>query len=115
MGVCGLISDGSNFCPVVSATGLFYVLTPCFNYNCTTLVFQIQDMFVRPLWGLFEIKEKVMVDVTVTRGGVTGHIRWDRNIAGIDAPHSCCRGNCGACVCKLKKGEVRLSRNFCSR
>ncbi|MGE8244231.1 MAG: 2Fe-2S iron-sulfur cluster-binding protein [Sphingobacterium sp.] len=28
------------------------------------------------------------------------------------APHSCCRGNCGTCVCKLEEGEVRLRRNF---
>lgn len=60
------------------------------------------------------------VEVTLTMGGATRHIQWNRQIplldallnAGIDAPHSCCRGNCGTCVCKLEEGEVRLRRNF---
>jgi len=58
--------------------------------------------------------------VTLTLDGVTSDIRWNKQIplldallnAGIDAPHSCCRGNCGTCVCKLEEGEVRLRRNF---
>lgn len=60
------------------------------------------------------------VKVTLTLEGITSHIQWNKQIplldamlnAGIDAPHSCCRGNCGTCVCKLEDGEVRLRRNF---
>ncbi|MDE5492556.1 2Fe-2S iron-sulfur cluster-binding protein [Elizabethkingia meningoseptica] len=60
------------------------------------------------------------VEVTLTMEGVTKQVQWNRQIplldallnAGIDAPHSCCRGNCGTCVCKLEEGEVRLRRNF---
>lgn len=60
------------------------------------------------------------VEVTLTLDGITSHVQWNRQIplldgllnAGIDAPHSCCRGNCGTCVCKLEEGEVRLRRNF---
>lgn len=58
--------------------------------------------------------------VSLTLNGTTNKIRWDRKIslldaildAGIAAPYSCCRGNCGTCVCKLEEGEVRLRRNF---
>lgn len=60
------------------------------------------------------------VKVTLTLNGNTKHIQWNKQIplldamlnAGIDAPHSCCRGTCGTCVCKLEEGEVRLKRNF---
>src|SRR5690606_27012770 len=60
------------------------------------------------------------VEVTLTLYGHTKHIQWNRQIplldamlnAGVDAPHSCCRGTCGTCVCKLQEGEVRLKRNF---
>lgn len=60
------------------------------------------------------------VEVTLTLDGYTKHIQWNRQIplldamlnAGVDAPHSCCRGTCGTCVCKLQEGEVRLKRNF---
>ncbi|WP_312553912.1 2Fe-2S iron-sulfur cluster-binding protein [Empedobacter brevis] len=60
------------------------------------------------------------VEVTLTMEGVTKQVQWNRQIplldallnAGIDVPHSCCRGNCGTCVCKLEEGEVRLRRNF---
>lgn len=60
------------------------------------------------------------VEVTLTWNGNTKHIQWNKQIplldamlnAGIDAPHSCCRGTCGTCVCKLEEGEVRLRRNF---
>lgn len=60
------------------------------------------------------------VEVTLTLDGHTKHIQWNRQIplldamlnAGVDAPHSCCRGTCGTCVCKLEMGEVRLRRNF---
>ncbi|SFS83210.1 2Fe-2S iron-sulfur cluster-binding protein [Sphingobacterium wenxiniae] len=60
------------------------------------------------------------VEVTLTLYGNTKHIQWNKQIplldamlnAGINAPHSCCRGTCGTCVCKLEEGEVRLKRNF---
>ncbi|MBD1425910.1 2Fe-2S iron-sulfur cluster-binding protein [Sphingobacterium arenae] len=60
------------------------------------------------------------VEVTLTLNGTTQYIVWNRQIplldallnAGVDAPHSCCRGTCGTCVCKLEEGEVRLKRNF---
>ena len=60
------------------------------------------------------------VEVILTLNGNTKHIQWNKQIplldamlyAGIDAPHSCCRGTCGTCVCKLEEGEVRLRRNF---
>lgn len=60
------------------------------------------------------------VQVTLTLNGKTSHILWNSNISLLDAllnariaaPHSCCRGTCGTCVCKLEKGEVRLKRNF---
>lgn len=60
------------------------------------------------------------VEVTLTLDGNTKHIQWNKQIplldamlnAGVDAPHSCCRGTCGTCVCKLEDGEVRLRRNF---
>ena len=60
------------------------------------------------------------VKVTLTLNGNTKHIQWNKQIplldamlnAGVDAPHSCCRGTCGTCVCKLEEGEVRLRRNF---
>lgn len=60
------------------------------------------------------------VEVTLTLNGNTKHIQWNKQIplldamlnAGVDAPHSCCRGTCGTCVCKLEEGEVRLKRNF---
>lgn len=29
--------------------------------------------------------------------------------AGIDAPYSCSEGSCGACMCQLKTGEVRMA------
>lgn len=60
------------------------------------------------------------VEVTLTLNGTTRHIQWNKKIplldamlnAGVAAPHSCCRGTCGTCVCKLEEGEVRLKRNF---
>ncbi|MGE8378347.1 2Fe-2S iron-sulfur cluster-binding protein [Sphingobacterium sp. ML3W] len=60
------------------------------------------------------------VFVSITLNGITSKIPWDRKIslldailnAGIAAPYSCCRGNCGTCVCMLEEGEVRLRRNF---
>lgn len=60
------------------------------------------------------------VEVTLTLNGTTSHIQWNKQIplldamlnAGVDAPHSCCRGTCGTCVCKLQEGEIRLKRNF---
>ncbi len=60
------------------------------------------------------------VKVTLTLNGTTQHILWNKQIplldamlnAGVDAPHSCCRGTCGTCICKLEEGEVRLKRNF---
>lgn len=60
------------------------------------------------------------VEVTLTFNGNTKHIQWNKQIpmldallnAGIDAPHSCCSGTCGTCVCKLEEGEVRLKKNF---
>lgn len=59
------------------------------------------------------------VEVTLTLNGDTKRIQWNKQIplldamlhAGINAPHSCCRGSCGSCVCKLEQGEVRLKRN----
>lgn len=65
-------------------------------------------------------KQSENVEVTLTLDGHTKHIQWNRQIplldamlnAGVDAPHSCCRGTCGTCVCKLQEGEVRLKRNF---
>lgn len=60
------------------------------------------------------------VEVTLTWNGNTKHILWNKQVplldamlnAGIDTPHSCCKGTCGTCVCKLEEGEVRLRRNF---
>jgi len=60
------------------------------------------------------------VAVTLTLDGKTQQIVWNRQVpllhallaAGIDAPYSCARGNCGTCVCKLEQGEVHLRRNF---
>lgn len=60
------------------------------------------------------------VEAMVTLNGITQRIKWNREMslldamlnAGIDSPYSCCRGNCGTCVCKLLNGEVRLKRNF---
>lgn len=60
------------------------------------------------------------VEVTLTLNGETKQIQWNRQIplldallnGGVAAPYSCCRGICGACVCKLEEGEVRLKRNF---
>lgn len=58
--------------------------------------------------------------VQVTLNGTTSTIQWGQNIylldalldAGIAAPYSCGRGNCGTCVCKVEEGDVRLRRNF---
>lgn len=71
---------------------------------------------------LVEIHDKKSenVGVTLILEGETKHIQWDKQISlldallnsGVDAPYSCCRGMCGACVCKLQEGEVRLRRNF---
>ena len=71
---------------------------------------------------LSEVNENTLdnVDVALTLNGNTTHVQWNKNIplldallnAGIDAPHSCCSGTCGTCVCKLEEGEVRLKRNF---
>ncbi|QJB30449.1 2Fe-2S iron-sulfur cluster binding domain-containing protein [Chitinophaga oryzae] len=60
------------------------------------------------------------ITVTVTLGGVTSQVTWDEQIplldallsAGIAVPYSCCRGQCGTCVCQLQEGEVRLRRNY---
>jgi len=60
------------------------------------------------------------VRVIITLGADTKHIQWHKAIslleamrnAGVEAPHSCCIGTCGSCVCKLEEGEVRLKRNF---
>lgn len=60
------------------------------------------------------------VEVTLTLNGITSYLQWNKQIplldamlnAGITAPHSCFRGTCGTCVCKLEEGEVRLKRNF---
>lgn len=60
------------------------------------------------------------ITVTVTQGGVTRQVVWDEQIplldallnAGIAAPYSCCRGQCGTCLCQLEEGEVRLRRNY---
>lgn len=60
------------------------------------------------------------ITVTVTYQNTTQDIQWNKQIplldallaAGIEAPYSCCRGNCGTCVVKLLAGEVRLRRNF---
>ncbi len=65
-------------------------------------------------------KQKDFAVITLTLKGITTRLRWDKQMplldailnAGIAAPHSCCRGNCGTCVCKLEEGEVRLKRNF---
>src|SRR5690606_39026669 len=61
-----------------------------------------------------------IVELRLTLNGATKYIQWNKQTplldamlnAGIDAPHSCCRGTCGTCVCKLEEGEVRLKRNF---
>lgn|SRR5690606_3046451 len=61
-----------------------------------------------------------IVELRLTLNGETKYIQWNKQTplldamlnAGIDAPHSCCRGTCGTCVCKLEEGEVRLKRNF---
>ncbi len=58
--------------------------------------------------------------VTVQLKNETKQLQWNKQlplldallIAGIKAPHSCCRGNCGTCIVKLLAGEVRLRRNF---
>ncbi|MEN5193435.1 2Fe-2S iron-sulfur cluster-binding protein [Sphingobacterium faecium] len=60
------------------------------------------------------------VEVTLTLDGHTRHIQWNKQLplldamlhAGVAAPHDCCRGTCGTCVCRLEEGEVRLKRNF---
>ncbi|SKA30694.1 Ferredoxin [Chitinophaga eiseniae] len=60
------------------------------------------------------------ITVTVTLRGVTSQVPWHEQIplldallsAGIDVPYSCCRGQCGSCVCQLQAGEVRLRRNY---
>lgn len=60
------------------------------------------------------------IEVTLLLDGNTKHIQWNKQIplldailnAGIDVPHSCYRGSCGTCVCKLEEGKVRLKRNF---
>lgn len=60
------------------------------------------------------------VEVTLTLDGNTKNIKWNKQMTlldamlniGVNAPHSCCRGMCGTCVCKLEEGEVRLKRNF---
>lgn len=70
--------------------------------------------------GIQQVDTTDNVEVTLTLNGITSRIQWNRQIplldalliGGIDAPHSCCRGNCGTCVCKLEEGEVRLRRNF---
>ncbi len=57
--------------------------------------------------------------VQVELDGVLAEVAWTpgetllqsmRN-AGLDAPYSCEEGFCGACMCKVEEGEVRLSRN----
>lgn len=66
------------------------------------------------------ISDPEHVEVTLTLNGTTSQIQWNKKMplldamlhAGIDAPYSCCRGNCGTCVCKLEEGKVRLKRNF---
>ena len=30
---------------------------------------------------------------------------------GLDAPFSCRQGRCGACTCRLEKGEIRMLEN----
>nr|WP_295873071.1 2Fe-2S iron-sulfur cluster binding domain-containing protein [uncultured Chitinophaga sp.] len=58
--------------------------------------------------------------VTVTLGGVTRQLIWNEQMplldalltAGIPVPYSCCRGQCGSCVCQLQAGEVHLRRNY---
>lgn len=58
--------------------------------------------------------------VKLTINGNTNCIQWNKQMslldailnAGVSVPYSCCSGKCATCVCKLKKGEVTLKRNF---
>lgn len=67
-----------------------------------------------------QVEQSDDLKVTLVLNGTTQHILWNKQIslldamlnAGINAPYSCCRGNCGTCVCKLEEGRVRLKRNF---
>lgn len=75
---------------------------------------EINKMLIR------EAEFSDQVEAIVTCNGTTERIQWHREMslldamlnAGINAPYSCCSGNCGTCVCKLQAGEVRLKRNF---
>lgn len=60
------------------------------------------------------------IEIILKLNGDIQNIKWNKNTvlldallnSGVAAPHSCCRGTCGTCVCRLEEGEVRLKRNF---
>ena len=66
-----------------------------------------------------DISENQYANLEVEITGVTHELRWPHSqtlldtllMAGIDAPHSCKVGKCGACVCSISHGEISIGAN----
>ena len=66
-----------------------------------------------------DILEEQHADLQLQVGVSTHELCWPRSQtlldtmleAGIDAPHSCKVGKCGACVCTVSDGEVSVGEN----
>jgi 3-ketosteroid 9alpha-monooxygenase subunit B len=64
--------------------------------------------------------ERTAVRLRVAIDGTRHDLKWPRDVclldamlaAGIDAPYSCRAGGCGACMCRLAKGEVHMVDNL---
>lgn len=111
--ICGPEAMAKRITNVATATGI-----P--QQHVHVELFVSEDTKPKRVLSQLDIKHGENIVVDVTLDGVVRQILWDRQTpllhallkAGIDAPYSCSRGQCGACACKLESGEVHFKRNL---